>query len=155
MYLSEICNIVNAMPPHSTDDGVIGGTCAYVNMENYTNLTAVVQMGAGAVSTVTVEKSATGVGAGTAIVFNYRICNVAYLSAGGNTLGALTAAGVGGIATGTTDNSYLVIELDAKELGTEFPFVRLDLTHVAGIHSAIYILSGARYQEPGIAVSVV
>lgn len=147
MLFTEIHKIINAMPPHSTNGG-IGGVAAYVNMENYSHLTVVVQMGVGAVSTITVEKDADGTGAGTAIVFNYRMCNTAYQTAAGDLLGALTAAGVGGIATGTTDNSFMVIELDACELGTEFPYVRIAATAVAGVVGAIYILSGARYQEP-------
>jgi hypothetical protein len=155
MYLSEICNIVNAMPPHSTGAG-LGGVCAYVNMENYSHLTAVIQSGVGDPAVVTVEKSATGVGAGTAIAFTHRDCNVAYLTAGGNTLGVPTLiVGAGGFTMGTNDGNYSVIELDAIELTADYPFVRLALSAVAGVHSVIYILSDARYKEPGIAVSVV
>lgn len=147
MLLSETHKIINGMPPHSTDGG-LAGVAAYVNMENYSHFTAIIQQGVGAASTITVEKDANGAGAGTAIVFNYRLCNTAYQAAAGDLLGDLTAAGVGGIATGATDNSFLVIELDAVELGTEFPYVRIAATAVAGVIGAIYILSGARYQEP-------
>lgn len=155
MYLSEICKIVNGFPPHSTDGG-IGTDGAYVNMENYSHITFIVQMGVGAVGTVTIEKDANGAGAGTAIAFNYRMCNTGYQTAAGDLLADPVAAGVGGIATGTTDNSYMVIELDSDVIGYAYPFVRLCCTAVAGVIGAIYILSGPRYasKAPATALSV-
>lgn len=146
MFLSEICKIVNGMPPHSTDGG-LAGVAAYVNMENYTHITMIVQQGVGAASTITVEKDANGSGAGTAIAFNYRMCNTAYQAALGDLLGEATAAGVGGIATGTTDNSFMVIELDSDVLGAGYPYVRAAASAVAGVIGIVYILSGARYKE--------
>jgi hypothetical protein len=83
MRLSQICKIINAMPPHSTDGGAVG-VCAYVNMENYTDICIIIQQGVGAVARITVEKSASGVGAGTAIEYNYQICNTAYQAAAGD-----------------------------------------------------------------------
>jgi hypothetical protein len=146
MYLSEISKIVNGFPPHSTDAG-IGTDGAYVNVKNYAHVTFIIQQGVGAVGTVTVEKDADGSGAGTAIAFSYRMCNVAYNATTGDTLGDATAAGVGGIATGTTDNSFMVIELDTDVLGAGYPYVRMCVTAVAGVIGGIYILSGARYKE--------
>jgi hypothetical protein len=149
MFLSELTKIINAGPPQDVNPASLN--CAYVNMKNYTHLTAILQMGAGAPPVIKVEKSANGVGAGTPITFKWRKCNVAYGAAGGDTLAALAAAtgGAAGEAMGATDNSFAVIELEASELLPEFPWVRVVVTTGgAGLFSCIYVLSGARYQEP-------
>lgn len=158
MYLSEICRIINAGPP-ATAATITG---VYVNMENFSHLTAILQMGAGAAPTVTVEKDADGSGAGTAIGFNYRMCDTAYNAAGGDTLAAPVAVGAGGVAMGATDNSFMVIELDAAELldftltgAVSYPYVRVVMTTGgAGLDALIYILSGQRYKDAPTALTV-
>lgn len=149
MYLSKICKIINAMPPHSTDGG-LAGVCAYADLKNFSHITIVVQTGVGAPATVTIEKDANGSGGGTAIAFSYRLCTTAYNVADSDKLAEdVLIVGAGGFAMSGTDNTYAVIELDAAVLGTGYPFVRAAVSAVAGVHSVIYILSGARYQEPG------
>lgn len=151
MFLSELTKIINALPPISEGGG---NDAVYVNMKNFAHLTAIIQMGVGAEPTITVEKSATGVGAGTAITFNWRKCNTAFDASGGDLLGALAAAtgGVAGEAMSATDNTFAVIELDAEELGPTYPFVRVCVGVAAGLIAIVYILSGARYKEPPTAL---
>jgi hypothetical protein len=152
MYLSEICKIINAGPPSAT----FAITGVYVNMENYSHLTCILQMGVGAAATITVEKDADGSGAGTAIAFSYRLCDTAYNATGGDTLADdVLIVGAGGFAMGATDNSFAVIELDTDKLGADYPYVRVvATTGGAGLGNFIYILSGARYKEPATALTV-
>ena len=149
MYLSEVCKIINAGPPVDTNTAGLDG--AYVSMKDYKHLTAIIQSGvsAGAVSTITVEKDADGSGVGTAIGFNARLCSTAYNAAGGDTLAAATAVAATGQAMSTTDNTFVVIELDADELGGAHQWVRVRLSDpgAAQLASIIYILSGPRYAE--------
>jgi len=149
MYLSEICKIVNALPPIGLDGGPMGA--AYVNMGKYNHITMIIQGGvsAGAVSTITVEKDADGSGAGTAIAFSYRACLTAYDAAGGDTLAApVLIVGAGGVAMSGTDNIFYVIEIDAADLGPTFPYIRAYFSDAAAaqLGSCLYILSGARHQ---------
>jgi hypothetical protein len=144
MFLSQICKIINAGPPVANAPAVMDGV--YVNMKNFAHLTAIIQTGVGAPATVTVEEDADGSGAGTAIGFNYRLCDVGYNATGGDILGNVTAIGVGGIALGGTDNSFLVVEVDAAN--PDKPYMRVRLSSVTAYESMIYILSGARYQDP-------
>jgi hypothetical protein len=150
MILSDICKFVNAGPP--VDAGTAGLDGVYVSMANYDHLTAVVQLGttSGAAPTITVEKSATGSGAGTAIAFRLRESVVAYNATGGDgyyaALGYKLSTGYG---MTTTDNVYAVIELDGIELGgSQYVRVRLnDPGSVNDYASILYILSEARYPE--------
>lgn len=159
MYLSEVCRIINAGPPSAT----FAITGVYVNMENFSHLTCILQMGVGAAATITVEKDADGSGAGTAIAFKYRMCNTAYNAAGGDTLAdEVQIVGAGGVAMGATDNSFMVIELDAAELldftttgAVSYPYVRVvATTGGAGLGNFIYILSGQRYKDAPSALTV-
>ena len=160
MFLSELTKIINALPPIDLSGGPLA--TIYVNMKNHPHLTAIIQSGvsAGAVSTVTVEKSATGVNgvAGTPITFRWRKCNTGYDAANGDLLAAIAAAtgGVAGEALSTVDNSFAVIELEASELGPDYPYVRLCFSDAAAseIGACIFILSGSRYQEPPTALTV-
>ena len=154
MYLSQICKIINAGPPVDVNPASLD--CVYVNMENYSHITMIFQMGVGAAPTITIEKSATGSGAGTAIAFSYRLCNTAYNATNGDLLAAaVLIVGAGGVALGATDNSYMVVELDADVIGTTYPYVRaVATTGGAGLFACIYVLSGARYKEPGTALTV-
>lgn len=150
MILSNLCKIINAGPP--VDVGTAGLDGVYVSMANYNHLTAIIQLGttSGAAPTVTVEKSATGSGAGTAIAFWLRECVTAYNASGGDTyyaaLGLKLSTGYG---ITTTDNVFAIIELDASELGgSQYVRVRLsDPGVVNDFGSICYILSEARYPE--------
>ena len=154
MFLSELCKIVNAYPPLT---GAGAKESVYVDMSEYTHLTAIIQNGIGGTSTITVQKSATGVNlaAGTAIVFNYRLCNVAHNAAGGDILGTLIAAPTNaGVAVASTDCAFVVIELNAIELGIGYPYVKVCTDATQDAIAMTFILSGARYQEPGTALTV-
>jgi hypothetical protein len=150
MILSEVAKIINAGPP--VDVGTAGLDGVYVSMANYEHLTAIIQLGttSGAAPTVTVEKSATGSGAGTQIAFRLRESVVAYNATGGD---AYYAAMGYKLSTGygltTTDNVFAVIELDGIELGgCQYVRVRLsDPGVVNDFGSICYILTEARFPE--------
>lgn len=149
MYLSEVCKIINAGPPFDANGGGLDGS--YVNMRNHRHLTAIIQVGvtAGAAPAVTVEKSATGSGAGTAIGFYLRECSTAMTAVLGDLLGTLTLRASTGFGLTTTDNTFAVIELDVGELGIGYNYVRVRLSDpgAGALASICYVLSGARYQE--------
>ncbi|MCJ7564811.1 MAG: hypothetical protein MUP52_09515 [Candidatus Aminicenantes bacterium] len=148
MYLSKLTKIINAGPPFDCNSGGLDG--AYVHMKNFRHLTAIIQVGAtaGAAPAVTVEKSETGVGAGTAIAFYLCECSTAGTAALGDLLGDLSLRSSGGFGLTTTDNTFAVVELDVGELGAAYPYVRVRLSDpgAAALGSICYILSGARYQ---------
>lgn len=142
-HLSQVCKIVNAGPPKDINGAGLDG--AYVKLDTYGHLTAIVALGVtGAAATITVEKDADGSGAGTAIAFNYRKED----TASGDTLDTLTAATNAGVATSTNDNIFYVIELDAREIGPDYPWVRVRVSDPsqATLCAITYVLSGARYQ---------
>ena len=149
MILSEVAKIINAGPPIDADTTGLDGV--YVSMANYKHLTAIIQVGvtAGAGPTITVEKSATGSGAGTAIAFYCRDCVTAHNVAGGDTY--YGSAGFK-LSTGyglTTDpNTFAIVELDGAELGgCQYVRVRLSAPAAATLLSLCYILTEARYAE--------
>jgi len=39
----------------------------------------------------------------------------------------------------------MVIEIDAADIGPDYPYIRAAFSGVAGLHSCIYVLSGSRY----------
>ena len=78
-------------------------------------------------ATVTVEACTDAAGSGaTAIAFNYRKATSGNL----DVLGALTAATSSGFATTAGSTQQYVIGIDARELPTGSPFVRLKFVEV-------------------------
>jgi len=124
-------------------------------MKGHDNLLAIVALGVtGAAMNLTVEKDADGSGAGTAIVFRYRKED----TAAGDTLDDwAVAATTAGIATSTNDNIFYVIEIDAAELGPDYPYVRVRLSDPAATTYAciIYLLYGGRVQGRTIPTVIV
>lgn len=144
MRLSEECKIINAGPPFDANGGGLDGV--YINMENYKQFTAIVQLGVTAgTPVITVEKDADGSGSGSAITFHYRVCATAYNASGGDTLAADTTSA--SLTVSATDNIYYVIEVDADEIGPSYPFIRVRVsdTGASDLASIVYILSGPRY----------
>jgi len=149
MILSEVAKIINAGPPKDINGAGLDG--AYVFMGNYKHLTAIIQIGVtgGAAPSVTVEKSATGSGAGTQITFYLRECVTAYNASGGDTYyGAAGFKLKTGYGLTTTDNVFAVVELDGSELGG-YGYVRVRLSDpsAGALASICYILTEARYAE--------
>lgn len=122
-HLSEIAKIVNMGAPIDINGAGLDG--AYVNMKNAAHIAIVIQLGVtGAATTLTVEEHTTNSGAGTAIAFNYRKED----TAAGDTLEALAAATLSGIALTTNDGVFYVVELDAIELTAGSPWIRARLS---------------------------
>ena len=141
--ISEECHIVNAVAP--IDINGAGASSDVFSMEGYSHASIIVTLGVtGAATTLTLEEcdDFTPTNA-TAIAFNY----YAEATAGGDTLGALTAATSAGIACGTTDGIIYVIEIDASELTDGYPCLQVELSDpsAATLASVVAILSGARY----------
>lgn len=139
--LYETHKIINAGPPKDINGTGLDG--AYVSLKNYDHLTAIVQFGVtGAACNITVEKDADGSGAGSAITFTYRKED----TDSGETLDAATTSA--SLATSTNNNILYVIEVDAAEIGPDYPYIRVRLSDpsVATLANIVYILSGARYQ---------
>jgi hypothetical protein len=116
-------------------------------MTNYSHATIIVSLGVvGAATTITVKENSAADGTGaTAIGFSY----YAETSAAGDTLGARTTVGASGVATGTTNGVFYIIELAAEELSDGYEWVTVHLTDpgAATFGSIGIILSGARYAE--------
>jgi hypothetical protein len=88
--------------------------------------------------------AADGTGA-TAIAFSY----YAETTAGGDTLGARTAATASGVAMTTNNGHFTIIEIDAADLsdGSEWLTVHLSAPGAAMLVCIGVVLSGARYAE--------
>ena len=92
--------------------------------------------------TITVEECTAAAGtSATAIVFNYYKTS----TAGSETWGTLTAATVGGIATGTTNNLMWSIPIDASQLSDGYPYVRVSITTASTLISMVAVFGGSRY----------
>jgi len=124
-----------------------GATSDIWNMKNYAHCTIIVGLGVtGAASTITVEECDNVTPSNsTAIAFSY----YAETTAGGDTLGARTAATTSGITGSTNDGVFYVIEIDASQLTDGYPYLRVALSDpsAATLATAVVILSGARYAE--------
>ena len=124
------------------------------SMENHSHCTIIIGLGVtGAASTVIVEEcDDTTPSLSPAIVFAY----YAETTAGGDTLGARTAATVAGFATSTNDGVFYVIEIDAAQLSDGYPYLRLSFSDpsAATFVSVVVILSGSRYAEPESATAI-
>lgn len=147
MLLSEQSAIVTALQPDADRYNADPATDVF-NMENYGHITFIFIEGAGGTGTtaLTVEECTAIDGTGaTAIAFNYRVSTDA-----GATFGALTAATSSGVTPAAGANKIVLIELDARELSADSPFVRVQTTE--GTDGAVdaaclAICSKARYAE--------
>tara|TARA_R110000765_G_scaffold277926_2_gene375782 strand:- start:802 stop:1272 length:471 start_codon:yes stop_codon:yes gene_type:complete len=136
---------VLAHAPVSINAGAV--TSDAFKMENYSHATIIVSAGVtGAAATLTVKENTAADGTGaTAIAYSY----YAETTAGGDTLGARTAATASGVAMTTNNGHFTIIELDASELsdGSEWVTVHLSAPGAAMLVCIGVVLSGARYAE--------
>ncbi len=140
--LAEEGKLVNVIAPVDISGGALTGR--YVNMKNYAHVTFTILMGVvtNDVLIKVLEATSAAGGSATAIAFaSYQETAVA-----GDTLGARTATGVGGIQTGTNNSTTLVIEVDASQLSDGSPWVTI-LTDNAGnaLISVTAVLTGSRF----------
>ena len=136
---------VLAHAPVSINAGAV--TSDAFKLENYSHATIIVSAGVtGAAATLTVKENTAADGTGaTAIAYSY----YAETTAGGDTLGARTAATASGVAMTTNNGHFTIIELDASELsdGSEWVTVHLSAPGAAMLVCIGVVLSGARYAE--------
>lgn len=142
--IAEEFHVVNIIPPRDINGA--GANSDVFSMKAHNHATIILQLGATAgTTTVTLEACDNFTPTTTeAIAFSY----YAETTAGGDTLGARTAATASGFATSANDNIFYVIEVDAAELPDGKPNLRLVLSSpgaVSVLVNAVAILSGARY----------
>ena len=141
--IAEMGHIVNILPPIDISGGVDADV---FSMENYAHATIIIQVGvsASAFTKIIVEECTAIDGTGAT-----GIAHAIYKeeTALGDTLGARTAVLAAGTTPDAADGIFYVIEIDARELSTDSPFIQLSLTNGVNsvIASAVAILSGSRY----------
>lgn len=88
----------------------------------------------------------------TAIAFSY----YKEETAGGDTLGARTAATSSGFAASTNDGVFYYIEIDDSQLSDGFPNLRIVLSNPSGatFGSVSVLLSGGRYPQESSATAI-
>lgn len=149
--LAEEGHVVLATAPI---DITAGGTSDVWSMGDYAHASIIVSLGVtGAASTITVEECDNFTpSTHPAIAFSY----YAETTAGGDTLGARTAATTSGFATSTNDGVFYVIEVDASQLSDGFPNMRLSFSAPSSttLASITVILSGSRYAEEQSATAI-
>lgn len=135
--ITEECHVLNLLPPIDTDGTAREG---YFSMGNYAHATIVVASGViGNTATVTVFESDDTSGGNEAAIDFKR-------SADGGALAWIGNAS--GFATGTDDNQFSVIEIDASQLASNRPCVGVKITNAAAhLVTFIVILSGSRYAQ--------
>lgn len=144
IVMAEETHPVNILPPQS----ISGATNSDVfSMRNASHVSIVVTAGStnADAGNITIEECDNFVpDNSTAIAFAY----YAEETAGGDTLGARTAATVSGIDVSGNDNIMYVIEIDAEELTEGYPCLRLAWSAPGGatVVSAVAHLSGYAYK---------
>ena len=148
MQLSQVAKIVGCGAPIDTNGAGLSGDI--VGLKGYDHVTLIVYVGnvAGDITLTVEECDNVTPSNNTAIAFNYRKASAG--AAGSSELdGALTAATTSGItiAAASDDNKIIVVEIDAAELSSGYPYVRAVLSDpsAAGLATIIAILSQARY----------
>ncbi|KKM71629.1 hypothetical protein LCGC14_1428710 [marine sediment metagenome] len=151
--IAEMGHIVNILPPID----ITGGVDADVfSMENYGHATIIIQIGvsSAAFTKIIVEECTAIDGTGAT-----GIAHAIYKeeTALGDTLGARVAALAAGTTPSANDTIFYVIEIDARELSADSPFIQLSLTNGVNsvIASAVAILSGSRYGGDQSATAIV
>ncbi len=139
--IAQECHIVNAYPPQ---DPAGAAASDWIHMENAGHITFLIMQGAGSVGTVTINNATGAGGTGTAtMAFDYYL----ETAANGDTLGAKTAAGTGGVALNDNDDTMVIIEIDASQMPDGSDWINLAVSSVgASVFGVIAILSGYRYQ---------
>jgi len=150
--LAEQGHVVQGLAPIDIDSAALNSDVW--SMGDYGHASIIIGLGVtGAAATVTLEECDDFTPSNsTAIAFDY----YAEAVAGGDTLGARTAAAAAGFATATTDGIFYVIEIDASALTDGFPNLRVALTDpgTATFAQITVILSGSRYAEAESATAI-
>ncbi len=143
--VAENAHVVNILNP--VDINGSAQVSDYFSMALYAHCSILLTLGVtGAASTVTVEESDDNAGSDeNAIAFAY----YAEETAGGDTLGARTAATATGFATSTNDGIIYVIEIDADQLTDGYPYLVLKMSDPAAatLASAVAVLTNPRYAQ--------
>lgn len=151
-YTAQEGHVVNIIAP--IDINGAGASSDVFSLENYSHASIILTLGVtGAASTVTLKECDDFTPTNsTAIAFSY----YAETTAGGDTLGAKTAATTSGFATSTNDGVIYVIEVDAADLSDGYPALQLVMTDpsAATLVSAVAVLSGARYASDQSATAI-
>ena len=126
-------------------DTANGATGESFSMENWSHASIVITGGAatGASDVTVSENTDASQSDTTAIAFKYAI----ETTAGGDTLGALTAVSSSGFTMSTNNGTIYVLEIDAADLSAGYNWVTVHFGDPSGsvIVSAVAILSGGRY----------
>ena len=139
-------HVVNALPPVDINGGASSDIWS---MKNYGKATIIVSVGvsAAAFTKIVVNECTAADGSGrTAIAYSvYK-----EETAAGDTLGERTAVAATGVTPSANDNIMYVIDLDARELSADSPWVEVVLTNASGnscLASVLAVLTGSRYGE--------
>lgn len=144
MVLAQESHIVNILPPQS----IAGATNSDVfSMKDCSHVSIIVTAGStnADAGNITIQECDDFTPSNTtAITFKY----AAEETAGGDTLGSLTAATVAGIDVSGNDNITYVIEIDAEDLTEGYNNIRLAWSAPGGatLVSAVAVLTGLSYQ---------
>lgn len=141
--LAQEGHIINALAPVDINGGANSDVWS---MKDCSHASIIIKLGVtGAASTVTVEECDDFTPTNsTAIAFKY----AAETTAGGDTLGSLTAATTAGFATSTNDGVFYVIEIDVEELSEGYPCLRVVFSDpsAATFADVTVVLTGLSYQ---------
>ena len=150
--IAEMGHVVNIIAP--VDINAAAPSSDVFSMEGYGHVDIIIQLGVtGAATTVTVKECDDFTPSNaTAIAFSY----YAEATAGGDTLGARTAATTSGFACGTGDGIFYVISIDAAQLSDGYPCLQVLASDpsAATLFSAVAILSGSRYGQVQSATAI-
>jgi hypothetical protein len=151
--VAEDGHIVSIIPP--VDITGAATTSDAWKMSDYQHASIILTMGVtGAASTVTLEECTDAAGNNNvAIPFGY----YEETTAAGDTLSDRTAVANTGFATSLNNGIIYVIEVEASQLTSTKPWLRLMLSNpgASTIASAVVILSGARYSRPASLTAIV
>ena len=141
--VAEELHTVSIIAPVDINGGAVESD--YFNVKNAASCQIVLTLGVtGAATTFTVYESDDSSGSNeTAIAFAY----YAETTAGGDTLGARTAATTSGIAASTNDGLIYVIDVDPRDLTDGYPYLVLKLSDpsAATLVSAVALLGNIRH----------
>ena len=144
---------VNVLPPIDINGGAVGDR---FTMENHGHVSILVQIGVSAAAfTKIIVKECTLASGGTATAIAYSIYKEE--TAAGDTLGARTAVLAAGYTPSANDTIMYRIEIDARELSEDTPWVEVSLTNASGnsVIAAISVqLSGARHGSEQSATAI-
>lgn len=151
IVIGEDLHIVLATAPVDIDSGVSSDVWS---MANHAHVSILVLLGVtGGATTITVEECDDFTPSNsTAIAFSY----YAETTAGGDTLGARTAATTSGFAASTNDGVFYVIDVDASQLSDGRPNLRVVASDPSGatFGAIVAILSGSRYAQEQSATAI-